>query len=246
MSGESVRGKTALITGAGRRVGRATALALAREGANIIVHYGRSEEEARQVCREIEQHSVKAWGLQADLEKPEEYETLIKRVLELAGSIEILVNNASIFPPSELGDVSFDDVVANLQVNAWAPFVLTREFARQVGKGRIVNLIDSRIQGYDFAHVAYILSKHLLALLTRMTALEFAPDITVNGVAPGLILPPPGEDESYLERLKGTVPLKCHGEPEDIAEAVVFLVKSNFITGQIIYVDGGRHLKEST
>lgn len=244
MVDDSLKGKTALITGGARRLGRAMALALAEEGVNVVVHYRGSAEEADGLCRELEQRGVKAWSLRADLEKEEECETLIERACGAAGPIDILINNASIFPTNKLEDVAFADLMANVRVNAWAPLVVSRAFAREGRRGKIVNVLDSRIKGCDRNHVAYILSKHLLAVLTRMTALEFAPDITVNAVAPGLILPPPGEDEDYLDRLKGTVPLKRHGDPEDVAEAILFLLKSDFITGQVIYVDGGRHLKE--
>ena len=244
MKQSPLNGKTALITGAAKRIGRATALALADEGANIVVHYRGSADEATDLCRDLAERGVKAWPVQADFEKPEDCETLVDRAIQAAGPIEILINNASIFPPGTLQDVTFDDVVGSFRVNAWAPFALSRAFARRVGRGKIVNLLDSRVTGYDWSHVAYVWSKHVLAVMTRMTALEFAPDITVNAVAPGLILPPPGEDEGYLDRLKGTVPLKRRGDPEDVAEAVVFLLRSDFITGQVIYVDGGRHLKE--
>ena len=129
-----------------------------------------------------------------------------------------------------------------MQVNAWAPFVLSREFAKQVGRGKIVNLLDSRLNSYDWSHVAYFLSKHVFSVLTKMTALQFAPEITVNVVAPGLILPPLGKDQSYLDPLVGKVPLKRHGSPRDIAEAVIYLLGSDFVTGQVIHVDGGQHL----
>jgi NAD(P)-dependent dehydrogenase (short-subunit alcohol dehydrogenase family) len=130
-----------------------------------------------------------------------------------------------------------------MQINAWAPLVLGRDFARVAGKGKIINLLDTRLCGYDFKHVSYILSKHSLYVLTRMMALEFAPGITVNAVSPGLILPPPGKDADYLLELARTLPLAMHGGPEDIVEAVLFLLRSDFITGQVINVDGGRHLK---
>ena len=161
-----------------------------------------------------------------------------------AGSIDILINNASIFSPSTLMDLGFGDLTRHMQVNAWAPFVISREFARLVGRGKIINLLDTKIHGYDQTHVAYILTKHMLSVLTRMCALEFAPGITVNAVAPGLILPPLGKDESYLEQLSPAVPLKRHGGPGDIANTVIYLLKSDFVTGQVIFVDGGRHLLE--
>ena len=132
----------------------------------------------------------------------------------------------------------------HLQVNAWAPFVLSREFARLAGRGKIINLLDTKIISSDRTHVAYLLSKQMLAALTSMCALEFAPNVTVNGIAPGLILPPPGKDDSYLEQLAQTVPLKRRGSPDDIADAARYLLQSDFVTGQIIYVDGGRHLRE--
>jgi NAD(P)-dependent dehydrogenase (short-subunit alcohol dehydrogenase family) len=108
----------------------------------------------------------------------------------------------------------------------------------------VINLLDTRIVGYDWSHVGYILSKDILYKLTRMAAIEFAPHVTVNAVAPGLILPPPGKNEDYLNRLANTVPLQKHGKAADIVDAIIYLVKSEYITGQVIYVDGGRHLKE--
>ncbi|HOK55087.1 MAG TPA: SDR family oxidoreductase, partial [Armatimonadota bacterium] len=229
-----MKGKTALITGAAKRIGRATALALADEGVNIAIHYNTSEGEAKNLALELESCGVKAWTIQADFDVQEQYETLIERTLELTGSLDILVNNASIFPFEKLEDVTLDSLIKNMEVNAWVPFVLSRSFKELVGKGKIINLEDSRTSGYDWSHIGYIMSKHVLAAFTRYTALAYAPDITVNAVAPGLILPPPGKDQSYLDRLVGTVPLKRHGEAEDIAEAVVFLAKSSFITGEVI------------
>lgn len=238
-------GKVALVTGASRRIGRAIAVALAEEGVHIVAHDRKSQEtETVKVCDEVAGCGAKSWKIIADLEKPEEYETLIARALNTAGSLDILINNASIFLPNTLMDVGFGDVSRHLRVNAWTPFVLSREFARLVSRGKIINLLDAKITGYDRAHVAYILSKQVLATLTRMCALEFAPGVAVNGVAPGLILPPAGKDEGYLEQLAQTVPLKRHGAPDDIADAVLYLLKADFVTGQVIYVDGGRHLLE--
>jgi NAD(P)-dependent dehydrogenase (short-subunit alcohol dehydrogenase family) len=240
----SLIGKTALITGASKRIGRETALSLADEGVNIAVHFRSSDKDACELCGELSELGVKSWTIQADFTRQEDYETLIERTLIAAGSLDILANNASEFPSDTLEDIMLDGFMSNMQVNAWAPFILCRAFKYQVGHGKIINLLDSRINGYDWNHTGYILSKHVLSVLTRMMALQYAPDITVNAVAPGLILPPPGKDESYLEKLKDTVPLKRHGDPDDIADAIVFLAKSDFITGEVIYVDGGRHLKE--
>jgi pteridine reductase len=240
-----LKGKVALVTGASKRIGRALAIALAEEGVNIIAHDRRAQEsEAARFCGEVQDCGARSWKVLADLDKPEDYETLLARALQTAGSIDILINNASIFSPGTLMDIGYGDVMRHMHVNAWAPFVLSREFARLVRSGKIINLLDTKIAGYDREHVAYILSKQMLSILTRMCALEFAPRVTVNAVAPGLILPPAGKDDAYLEQLAQGVPLKRHGSPADIADAAIYLLKSDYVTGQIIYVDGGRRLLE--
>ncbi len=240
-----LKGKVALITGASRRIGRTLAVALAEEGVNIVAHDRRDlEQETAKVCDEVAGCGAKSWNVSADLEKPEEYETLVARAMQAAGSLDILINNASVFQPCTLMDMGFQDLMRHIHVNAWTPLVLSREFSRLAGRGKIINLLDTKIIGYDMAHVAYILSKRMLADLTTLCAREFAPTITVNAVAPGLILPPAGKDENYLNTLSHTVPLKRHGEPDDIADAALYLLKSDFVTGQVIYVDGGRHLLE--
>jgi len=244
MSERPFTGKTALVTGSAKRLGRAIALALSDEGANLIIHYHRSAAEAEELRHLLLERGCQAWTLSADLENGAELEALLPQALSLAGSLDFLVNSAGVFPRSTLESLTLSDLLAAMRINTWAPFVLCRDFARLVGRGKIVNLLDTRTVGYDWAHVGYITSKHALALLTKMMALDFAPQVTVNAVAPGLILPPPGEDETYLQRLAHTVPLKRHGAPEHVAQAVVFLLKNDFITGQTIFVDGGRHLKE--
>lgn len=244
MPEKPLTGQIALITGGAVRIGRQTALTLAEQGASVLIHYNRSDDEARALCDQIAAHGVKAFALQADLQKPDDLSHLIERARETAGGLDILINNASIFPVDTLADLTFESLLANVHVNAWAPLELSRQFARLAKRGKIVNLEDSRLRGYDWTHTGYILSKQMLSLVTRMLALQLAPHFTVNAVAPGLILPPPGKDQSYIDRLVDTVPLKRHGDPQDIADAILFLLKSDFITGQVIYVDGGRHLRE--
>ena len=241
----SLEGRTALITGGARRIGRETALALAEQGVGIAIHYNRSEGEARRLAAEIELKGVKAWTVQADFRRPQEYQSLIARTRAVTGgSLDILINNASIFPAERLGELTWPGFSADLQVNAWVPLTLSRDFARGLARGGIINLHDTHLKGFDFQHSGYILSKHVLAELTRMMALELAPNVTVNAVAPGLILPPPGQDERYLKEHAHLLPLKKHGLPRDIAEAMIYLLQADFVTGQVIYVDGGRHLCE--
>jgi pteridine reductase len=240
-----IKGKTALVTGAGRRIGRALAVALAEEGVNVVAHDRQAlAAETSKVCDEVVGCGAKSWNVIADLEKPQEYESLVARAIQAAGSLDMVINNASLFQPSSLDDIGFGDVMRHVHVNAWAPFVLSREFARLAGSGKIVNILDTKISGQDREHAAYILSKRMLASLTMMCAVEFAPVVTVNAVAPGLILPPAGKDQAYLDGLAKTVPLERHGSPADVADAVLYLLRSDFVTGQVIYVDGGRHLLE--
>jgi hypothetical protein len=237
-------GKIALVTGGAQRLGRAIGRRLAEQGAAVVVHHSGRTPVPDDLAAQFDRLGVRSWQVPADFEVPAQAESLIARALEAAGSLDILVNSASVFTANTLNDVRLEDLGRSMQINAWAPLVLSRDFARLARRGKIVNLLDTRVDGYDWGHVSYILSKHALAVLTRMTALEFAPDITVNAVAPGLILPPPGKDESYLDRLAPTVPLKRHGGPADIAEAVLFLATADFVTGEVLHIDGGRHLWE--
>ena len=241
----SLQGKTALVTGAARRLGRAITQALAAEGASVVLHYRDSEAEAEALRQELAAAGTQAWTIQADLTDAAELEALVPRAMELAGGVDLLVNNASAFPPGTLEDLTLDSLTQNLAINAWAPFVLSRALHGSAARGSIVNLVDSHAVGYDWGHVGYLLSKQALASLTRMMALAFAPAFTVNAVAPGLILPPEGQDESYFAALIRNVPLRKHGDAEDIAAGVVFLLRSDFITGATLFVDGGWHLKQT-
>ena len=239
-----IAGQTALITGAAKRLGRAIAERLADEGINVIVHYRRSREEAEAAAKDLSQRGVRAWTVAADLEKPEEAERLVEQAWQCSGGFSILINSASIFEKGPLMDTSYESFIRHLTTNAWAPLAIARAFARKVAAGQVVNLLDARVGGYNFTHAAYFLSKRMLEYLTRHLALELAPAFRVNAVAPGLILPPAGEGPDYLDRLTDTVPLKAHGEPKDVADAVVYLLKGGFVTGQTLFVDGGRHLRD--
>jgi hypothetical protein len=240
----SLSGHIALVTGAAKRLGRATALALAGAGADVIVHYHTSVKEAGDVCSEIKGLGARAWMIQADLERPGEAEALIEKAFKEAGPVDILINNAAVFPPGVLADLTLDELNQNMMVNAWAPFVLSRAFAAKVKSGHIINLLDTRLKGSDPAHAAYHISKHVLALLTRLTALDLAPGVAVNAVAPGLVLAAAGSGGADIDYLSKDLPLKKVGSEADVTGAVLYLLKSGFVTGQVIYVDGGRHLRD--
>ncbi len=237
------QGKTALVTGAAKRLGRAVVLALARSGCNVVIHYNRSAADAENTAEVARRENVGVQTLSSDLSDPDGIDGLFDSALTLTGKIDFLVNSASIFPRDELFDLTFESIENNLRINTLAPFVLTRKMAGITDSGAVVNFLDTRILDYDKHHVSYHLSKQMLFSLTRMLSAELAPGIRVNAVAPGLILPPPGENESFLERMKGTNLLNTYGSIEQIAVTTLFLLWNTFITGQVIYVDGGRHIK---
>jgi pteridine reductase len=248
----SLRGRTALVTGAARRLGRAIAAALAREGADVLVHYGNSAAEAEQTAAELRALGVRSWTLRAELGDPGQAEALWDQACARAGAIDILVNSASAFPEDTLANFTAAGLEAAMRVNALAPVLLSRRFAAAGGRAGggpqdrvIVNLLDSRAQGRLRAHFSYQASKRLLGDFTRLLALELAPAVRVNAVAPGMILPPPGLDPQRQARLAATNLLGRWGEPEDVARAVLFLASSRFVTGQVLYVDGGGAVKES-
>jgi NAD(P)-dependent dehydrogenase (short-subunit alcohol dehydrogenase family) len=241
----SLSGKTALVTGAAKRIGRAVVHRLVREGLRVVVHYRDSAAEAQALVSDIAAQGGTAWALAADFETPDTAESLFEQAVALAGPIDFLINSASIFPEGTLREMTSDDVTTNMNVNAMAPFLLGRAFASRNRAGAIINFLDTMIMDYDKRHVPYHLSKQALYSLTRMMAVEYAPHVRVNAVAPGLVLPPPGRDEDYLRELAHTNPLQRYGSTDGIAEAVVFLLRSGFITGQVIFIDGGRHLRGS-
>lgn len=236
-------GQRVLVTGGAKRLGRATAAAFARAGAAVVVHYNQSAKEAEAFVAELRQQGVDVATIHADLADIAAAEALMGEVVRGHGPVDVLVNNAAIFPADKLADVSWSSFEINARVNAMAPFVLARAFAAQNRPGVIINFLDARLRDYDAEHVSYHLSKRLLHTFTQLMAVEFAPQVRVNAVAPGLVLPPEGKDESYLERLKDTNPLQRYGAAEDVADAAIYLAGAEFVTGQTIYIDGGRHMR---
>lgn len=241
----------ALVTGAARRIGAATARALHDAGYRLIVHYRHSGEEARALAAQLnDRRHDSAIALAADLSSLSQIETLAREASGHWGRLDALVNNASSFYPTPVGETTeaqWDDLMAS---NLKAPYFLSQALApalRATG-GAIVSITDIHAQRPLRHHPVYCAAKAGNAMLTRSLARELAPDVRVNGVAPGAILWPEQDAElnennkaSILER----VPLKRAGEPEDIARTVLFLLKdSPYITGQIITVDGGRSARE--
>ncbi len=234
-----LEGKTVLVTGGATRIGRGLCLACAQRGMRVLVHYRRSGAEAEALCHTISELGTVCHALSADLEEAEDCTALLERAARAGSPVDMLVNNAAMFEADSLR--AFDPLVAARQwaVNAMAPLHLMRAFAaRDPRPGRIVNLLDRRIVGHDTRHVSYLLAKKALMELTALAALEWAPHITVNAVAPGAILPPPGRTGMPA----GHTLLKKPCRVEDVASAVLFLAASDVVTGQVIYVDAGQHL----
>jgi len=225
----NLHGKRALVTGGAVRIGAAITKALQAEGVEVVVHYRHSRMDAE---------ALSPFTIQADLESSE----ACSRLIEQAGKLDILVNNASIFTKDTLASTTTERVQREFQVNLFAPMELCRTFAAQASEGAIINLLDRRIRCHDTTCVPYSLSKKGLEELTRLAALEYAPGIRVNAVAPGPVLPPPGSPSASARELAGAIPLDALPSPDEIAEAAVYLLKAGSVTGQVIFVDGGQHL----
>lgn len=238
-------GRAAIVTGGAVRLGRALALALGGEGVRVGVHYGSSAGPAEAVVGQIKAMGSDAVAIQADLSQPTEVSSIVERAAARFGQVDILVNSAAIFEPGNWDDTTEANWDRHFAINLKSPFFLSQAFAAQVGQGRpghIVNIADWRGTRPGPDHVAYTLTKAAIIALTSSLALALAPNIQVNAIAPGLILPPPGQDQAYLERKASQVPARRVGSPQEIARAMVFLLRSDFVTGDLIFVTGGEHL----
>ncbi|HEX7090667.1 MAG TPA: SDR family oxidoreductase [Longimicrobiales bacterium] len=240
-----VPGRVALVTGGARRLGRALALALARAGADVVINYFRSAEAAEATVGEIAALGRRAIALQGDVSRRADALTLIRRTAEAFGRLDILVNSAATFEQAPLLAVAEEDWDRVLAVNLKGPFLLSQAAApllRRDGGGVIINLADlSAFQPWpSFPH--HSVSKAGLVHLTRVLARALAPDIRANCIAPGAVLPPEDYTEEQLRASRERTALKRLGSPEDVCRALLFLVESDYITGETIVVDGGRML----
>ena len=237
--------KTALITGAAKRVGRAIALELAEAGYDIAIHFRESQSDAAALARDIEGLGRRTTLIQADLEDEAAVETIIPAAIAALGPVSALINNASLFERDEALDVTRAGWDRQLAVNLRAPFVLTQQFARLLpadAAGAIVNMLDQRIWNLTPHFVSYSISKSALWTLTQTMALALAPRIRVNGVGPGPILPNASQSAEQFQIHWSSLPLQRIIHPVDVARAVRFLIEAPAVTGQMIAVDGGEHL----
>jgi NAD(P)-dependent dehydrogenase (short-subunit alcohol dehydrogenase family) len=237
----NLNGKTILITGAARRIGKLFALACAHAGADIIIHHSHSDEEAQQVKDEIESIGRHAHILASDFGTPDSVSRLISQANDIS-PLYALVNSAAIFEPLSFNDTTLEDWNRHLNINLTAPFLLSQEFARRTDEGRIINIVDWRALRPAADHFPYTISKAALAAMTKSLAVALAPRITVNGLALGAILPPT-DQSSASEKVIENVPAHRWSEAGEVEEALLFLLTGPaYITGEIIHVDGGRHL----
>jgi len=233
--------KVVMITGAAKRIGRLFALACAREGADIIIHHGHSDNEAEILAKEIQELGRQSWVYKADLSAMDQTETLTNEINKVT-PIHFLVNNASIFEPTTFNSTSVEQWNDHLQINLTAPFLISQSFARQAEKrSRIVNILDWRALRPGPDHFPYTITKSALAAMTKSMAAALAPKIMVNGLALGAILPPLDQDTD--PDLISKIPLKRWAHEGEAEEGLIFLLTCpEYITGEIIHIDGGRHL----
>ena len=233
----------ALVTGAGRRIGRTLALETARAGHDVAVHFRGSRDEAHEVCKEVRALGRQAVALRADLDLESDVEGLIGRARDALGSVTLLVNNASIFQDDRLGGVTRESWAAHMDANVRAPVFLTQAFAAQPdATGLVVNLLDQRVWRLNPQFFSYTLSKAALWAATRTLAQALAPRIRVNGIGPGPTLPSVHQGPGEFEAEVAGVLLRRPVEPAEIAGALRYLIEAPSVTGQMIAVDAGQHL----
>lgn len=238
-----MRRNLALVTGGAHRLGRAFCLVLARMGYAIGLHYRHSAQEAFLLKKEIEALGVPAYLLRADLTKPEKIDKLFEILCEFDEPLKVLVNSAAVMPAGNAIDLPLEDWNAAIDLNLRAPFLMAQRAAKLMPKGGlIVNISDIGAQKSWSGFPSYVVSKSGLETLTRVLAKTLAPSIRVNAIAPGLVLKSEGLTPEEWNRLVGRLPLKRPAQPEEIASALEFLVRNEYVTGQTIVVDGGYSL----
>lgn len=238
-----LRGKVALVTGGSVRLGRAISLALANAGCDLFIHYGRSQAAAQLVQQQAQAKGVRAKIYGADLAEAQAAKEVMGEAVAAFGVVDILINNAAIYLSGEFAETTLEMWESQFAINLRAPFLLSQAFAAQLPasrQGQIINLGDARVFQPATDHFAYRLTKVGLHGLTEMLAVQLAPQIAVNAVALGYILPIAGEE--MPAHAQQQIPLQRVGSPEIVADNVLHLLRQEFLTGVILKVDGGQFL----
>ncbi len=233
---------TALVTGGAKRLGKAMALHLAAQGYNIALHYNDSKAEAIKTAHLISKKGVRCELFSCDLADTNGVQRLVAQVNKALSNFNLLINSASIFKPNTFGAINLSLFESHWAINFKAPYILSCEFARLVKKGQIINLIDTNAVKYTSRYEDYLLTKKALGEFTKMAAVSWGPAIRVNGIAPGMILPPVNHQKDDRLARAQKIPLKRVGDPQYILQTLQFLIENTYLTGQIIAVDGGEQL----
>ncbi|MGB0386365.1 MAG: SDR family NAD(P)-dependent oxidoreductase [Ardenticatenaceae bacterium] len=241
-----LQGKVALVTGGAHRIGRGLVLGLAKAGCRLVLHYNRSAEAAERTAQEVAAHGAQVVTYQADLANPSEVASLVgASVAGGLGDVQILVNSAAIFPEDSLLDLSPELWERTMRINLTSPLFLTQAFARalpETSRGAVINITDWRTARPYTKHFSYTVAKGALDTFTLAAASELAPRIRVNGIALGAMLPPPHADQSYLAELAAQLPLQRAGGVAPVVQAMLYLLQNDFVTGEIVRLNGGAHL----
>ena len=240
-----LHGRVALVTGAGHRVGRAIALALGARGMRVAVHYNATADGARETVELLRAAGAEGEAIAADLTKADAAATLVSAVVKQFGALDVLVNSAAVMVRTPFGEVTpqqWDDVMA---LNLRAPFFLAQAAAPllRAARGVIVNIADLAAFETWPGYLPHGVSKSGVVYLTRSLARVMAPEVRVAGIAPGTVLLPENWDPESAERLRRTTPLERSGSPADVTSTVLFILDSDYLTGETIIVDGGRHVR---
>jgi NAD(P)-dependent dehydrogenase (short-subunit alcohol dehydrogenase family) len=241
----NISGKVALITGSAKRIGRETAIELASRGATVAVHYRSSESAAKETLQSVRDAGGKGALFQADLDDIRQIGRLFKDLESTLGGLDILVNNASAFTPATADQTTVEEWDRHMTSNAKAPFFIAQHAARLMagrGHGKIVNLVDVAGEIVWPGYFSYSVSKAALIAVNKGLAKAYAPSIQVNAVAPGPVLFPDHYTEAQKKSAIERTLLKREGSARDVVNAIIFLIENDYITGEIIHVDGGRHI----
>ena len=234
----------ALVTGAAHRVGRALAVGMARSGHDIALHYHSSESKVESAAQEIAAAGGRSTPFQADLTSPVAPGQLVRDVVESLGRLDAVVNSASVMLRMPVGNVTAEDWDSVINLNLRAPFLIAQEAARHLPDGAsIINIADLAAFETWPPYVPHGVSKSGLVYLTRALARVLAPRIRVNAIAPGTVLLPENFDPSFAAHLTATTPLGRDGSPEDVVQAMLYLLQATYVTGETIIVDGGRSVR---